>query len=128
MELRHGTESSEPSEIRVLCGWCGCLLRDSSDARAVTSHGICARCARVLEGSTSKDKSLRSDDILASIEEHANQLMCGLYEMRQRLVDIQHRVGADGELLGRVGQALTAIRRQERAVAEIQRCIVTAQH
>jgi hypothetical protein len=126
MELRQGTESSEPQDVRVLCGWCGSLLRESSNARAVTSHGICARCARVLEGATSTDKSLRPDDILSSIEAHANQLMCGLYETRQSLLDIQRRVVDDGELLGRVGQALTAIRRQERAVAEIQRCIVSA--
>ena len=127
MELRHGTESSEPQDVRVLCGWCGTLLRESTDARATTSHGICATCARVLEGTTSREKSLRSDDLLGSIEEHANQLMCGLYESRQRLLDIQRRVGNDGELLGRVGQAIAAIRRQERAVAEIQRCILAAQ-
>jgi hypothetical protein len=28
MELRDGTESSEPSEVRVLCGWCDRLLAD----------------------------------------------------------------------------------------------------
>jgi hypothetical protein len=127
MEVRHGTESSESQDVRLLCGWCGCLLRESTDARATTSHGICATCARVLEGTTSREKSLRSNDLLVSIEEHVNQLMCGLYESRQRLLDIQRRVGDDGELLGRVGQAIAAIRRQERAVAEIQRCILSVQ-
>jgi hypothetical protein len=53
--------------------------------------------------------------------------MCRLYETRQALLDVQRRVNADGELIGRVGQILASIRQQERAIAEIQRCIAAAQ-
>ena len=128
MVWRHGREGSETQEVRVLCGWCGYVVHESPDSNALTSHGICSRCARVLEGASDRDKSLPSGDpSLATIEEHTNRLMCHLYESKQALLDLQQRVGHDGELLGRVGQVLASIRRQERALASIQQCILSAQ-
>jgi hypothetical protein len=128
MVSRHGSEGSETQDVRVLCGWCGCVVHDSTDSNALTSHGICSRCVRVLEGASDRDKSLPSGDhTLATIEEQTNRLMCHLYESRQALLDLQRRVGHDGDLLGRVGQVLASIRRQEREVANIQQAILSAQ-
>ena len=31
--------------IRVVCAWCGALVRASGDPDALTSHGICPACA-----------------------------------------------------------------------------------
>ena len=112
-----------------MCGWCGILLRESADAAAITSHGICPRCVRVLENRSTGDESQPPDDfVLSKIEDHTNQLMCRLYETRQALLDVQRRVNVDGELLGRVGQILASIRQQERIIGHIQRCIAGAQH
>jgi hypothetical protein len=128
MASRHGSEGSETQDVRVLCGWCGYVVHDSADSNAPTSHGICSRCVRVLEGASDRDKSLPSGDhTLSTIEEHTNRLMCHLYQSRQMLLDVQRRVGHDGELLGLVGQVLASIRQQEREVANIQHSILSAQ-
>jgi hypothetical protein len=128
MDSRHNSVSIENQSVRVMCGWCGILLRESAGAAAITSHGICPRCARVLENRSTVDESQPSGElVLSKIEEHTNRLMCRLYETRQALLDVQRRVNADGELIGRVGQILASIRQQERAIAEIQRCIAAAQ-
>ncbi len=109
----------------VVCGWCGKVLRHSLDAAALTSHGICRRCAGVLEEQGSagqKDApATKSDDLPGFLEERLNELMCGLYESRQTLLEVQKRVRADGELLGRIGQALASVRQQERVLVHIQR-------
>ena len=129
MDLHHDPVSVEKQDVRVVCGWCGILLRESTGASAITSHGICPRCVRVLETRSPGDESQPSDDlVLSRIEEHTNRLMCRLYESRQCLLDVQKRVRNDGELLGRVGQILASIRQQERLIADIQRCIAAAQH
>src|SRR5262245_43495100 len=121
MGWRYGSEGTETQDVRVLCGWCGCVVHESPDSNAQTSHGICSGCARVLEGASDRDKSLPAGDpTLGTIEEQTNRLMCHLYESKQALLDLQRKVGHDGELLGRVGQVLASIRRQERAVASIQ--------
>ena len=113
---------------RIECGWCGRALRESSNAQAHTSHGICDRCARVLEGQSMSGKSLPSaDPVLPQIEEHTNRLMCRLYESRQSLLAIQRRVSDNAELLGVVGRVLSSVRQQERVVADIQQCILAAQ-
>jgi hypothetical protein len=54
------------------------------------------------------------------LEEHLNDLMCRLYESRRMLLEIQKRVTTDGELPGRIAQAITSIRQQERVLAMIQ--------
>ncbi len=108
---------------RIECGWCGRALRESPNAQAHTSHGLCDRCARVLSG-----KSLPSaDPVLPQIEEHTNRLMCRLYESRQSLLAIQRHVSDNAELLGVVGRVLSSVRQQERIVADIQQCILAAQ-
>jgi hypothetical protein len=127
MELRQDSISDETPDVRMICGWCGRLLREPQTPAAITSHGICRHCARVLEGRSTDDKSQPSDGlVLSTIEEHINSLMCRLYESRQSLLDLQRRVHDDGELLGRIGQILACIRHQERVVADIQRCIAAA--
>jgi hypothetical protein len=111
-----------------MCGWCGTVIGASNGQPSITSNRACARCARVLETRSGGDESQPSGDlVLSRIEEHANRLMCRLYESRQSLLDVQRRVRDDGELVGLVGQILAAIRQQERVVADIQRCIATAQ-
>lgn len=60
-------------------------------------------------------------DLSVFLEERLNELMCRLYESRQMLLEVQKRVHADTEVLGRVRQALAAVRRQERLLVEIQR-------
>ena len=129
MDLRqHPNESVCAEQARLACGWCGKVLRDSPNAQAHTSHGICDRCARVLEGQTTSHRSLPSGDpVLPVIEEHTNRLMCRLYESKQSLLAIQRRVDGDGELLGLVGRVLASLRHQERVIADIQQCILSAQ-
>lgn len=61
------------------------------------------------------------DDLAVFLEERLNELMCRLYESRQMLLEVQKRVHADTEVLGRVRQALAAVRLQERLLVEIQR-------
>jgi len=36
------------SALRVVCAWCGTLLRASWDANALTSHGVCPACVEQL--------------------------------------------------------------------------------
>ena len=115
-------------ESQPVCAWCGRMFPKIPNARALPSHGICNRCAWVLEGQTMSDKGHPSGDpVVSEIEEHTNRLMCRLYESRQALLAIQRRVGDDAELLGIVGHALTSIRQQERVVADIQQCILSAE-
>lgn len=113
----------------VVCGWCGKVLRESPDTAALTSHGICCRCAGVLEEQGSapqKDAPLvRRDDLPGFLEERLNELMCRLYDSRQTLLDVQKRVAADGELLGRIRQALASVRQQERVLVHIQRRVAS---
>ena len=123
--LNDGVCAASP---RIACGWCGRELRESPNAQAHTSHGICDRCARVLEGQSMSGKSLPSaDPVLPQIEEHTNRLMCRLYESRQSLLAIQRRVSDNAELLGVVGRVLSSVRQQELVVADIQQCILAAQ-
>jgi hypothetical protein len=117
-------ESDTEMVIRVVCGWCGRLLRDSDQPGALTSHGLCPRCAQVLEGRTAERLG---DDAAAALEHRVNVLMCQIYQTRQMLLGMQQRVGTNAELLARVGQALVSIRQQERVVADIQRDISSAQ-
>jgi len=35
--------------LKSRCGWCGKLLRDSPDPKAVTSHGMCSDCVKRFE-------------------------------------------------------------------------------
>ena len=124
---QHVHDVCEPNDVRVACDWCGRSVRVAAGADARASHGICERCARVLEGGFDVESLRNSDLSLSALEERTNRLMCHLYESSQMLLDIQQRVRHDGDLLGRVGRALAAIRRQERVVAEIQQWIVSAQ-
>ena len=124
--VQHEKGDARQDTLRVVCGWCGRLLRDRPGSEAATSHGICDRCARVLER-VAGDEAPRGEPAFSALEEHTNQLMCHLYETSQMLLDIQQRVRENGELLGRVGQALASVRRQERAVAHIQRWMASAQ-
>src|SRR6478672_9570105 len=86
--------------VKVVCGWCGRLLRDSQDDGA-TSHGICAKCSSVLEG-TVHPSSAEMDDFVTFLDDRVNQLMCRVYQSRQLLLDVEQRVGADSHLLSRV--------------------------
>ena len=103
MNLRHASKSDEPQDVRVMCGWCGRLLREPAGEASITSHGICERCARVLEMRPTADESLPPDNLLLSkIEEHTNLLMCRLYESRQSLLDVQRRAKRAGDLIQRI--------------------------
>jgi hypothetical protein len=66
--------------------------------------------------------------LYAFLEERLNDLMCRLYESRRMLLEIQMRVAADGELPGRIAQAITSIRQQERVLAMIQRRVEASSH
>ena len=57
--LNDGVSAAGP---RIACGWCGRAFRESPNAQAHTSHGICDRCARVLEGQSMNGNSLPSAD------------------------------------------------------------------
>ena len=113
------------SRTALVCGWCKKVLRESSDTDALTSHGICRRCASVLEGQYNAGRvgaaAGDGEDVAGFLEERMNELMCRLYESRQMLLEVQTRVHADTEVLGRVRQALSAVRRQEQLLVEIQR-------
>ena len=129
MDLGHGsatTTAARDSEIaiRVVCGWCGRLLRECNESGALTSHGLCPRCAQVLDGPTAES---RSNDVLAILEHRVNTLMCHVYQTRQLLLGMQQQAGTNVELLARVGQALVSVRQQERAVEQIQQQISEAQ-
>jgi hypothetical protein len=119
-------ETDYSAQMRVVCGWCGKLLRDAGAPHLPTSHGICVNCSRVLEGGGMNNNTGHSSDISA-LERHTNVLMCRLYENRQMLLDLQHRVSHDAELLARVGQMLASIRQQERVIGDIQQWILSAQ-
>lgn len=113
------TNSDACIDVRVVCGWCGRVLRDSNEAGVLTSHGLCPRCANVLEGGAESS----SGGELAALEHRVNLLMCQIYQTKQLLVGVQQRLGTDGELSRRVMQALLSIREQERVVAKIQQDI-----
>ena len=109
--------------VKIVCGWCGRLLREAEHDGA-TSHGICEKCSSVLEGS-GRSSSSEMDDFVTFLDDHVNQLMCRVYQTRQLLLDVEHRVPADTELMSRVRQALASLRHQERVVAEMQQRIST---
>jgi len=114
--------------LRLVCSWCGALLREATSPEAATSHGICRKCASVLErdcrrGSTPPQRNLDPPNALGFVEERLNEMMCKLYESREALRDLQKRIGDNGRLLGAVGRALASVRHQEKALAEIQRRI-----
>lgn len=47
MEHRPTTpRQNEPAILRLVCGWCGAVLRESSPGCTVTSTGICEACSR----------------------------------------------------------------------------------
>ena len=102
--------------IKVVCGWCGRVLRDSRETGAITSHGLCPRCANVLEGRV----ELSSDGLPSDLEQRVNVLMCQVYQTKQLLIGLQRRLNGDAELSARLNQALLSIREQERVVAGIQ--------
>ena len=128
--MRVDEDKPGSSSTALVCGWCKKVLRESSDTDALTSHGICRRCASVLEGQYSAGRvgAVVGDgaDLAVFLEERLNELMCRLYESRQLLLEVQTRVPADTEVLGRVRQALAAIRRQERLLVEIQKRLESA--
>src|SRR4029453_13293978 len=93
--------------LRMVCSWCGALLRESTSPDAVTSHGICRRGAGVLErdarrGSTPTQRNRGAPTPLAFVEEPLKELMCRLYESREALRDLQKHAGDNGKLLGTV--------------------------
>ena len=67
-------------------------------------------------------------DLLAFLDSRLTDLMFSLYRSRQTLTAIQQQAQADAVLLGRVGEALAAVRESERVLAEIQQRIVAIRH
>ncbi len=48
-EIRRANSNDDTSAIRVVCGWCGTLLRDSQYGNGLTSHGMCPACVERFE-------------------------------------------------------------------------------
>jgi hypothetical protein len=124
LQRQHDTAAHDAG---MACERCRRPLVDASGVRASTPAGICDRCAGALEGDFGHRQPRLHDRPAGTLEEYTGQLMCSLYESRQVLLVLQKQVRHDGQLLGRVGQVLTAIRRQERILADIQRWMASAQ-
>jgi hypothetical protein len=104
--------------ITVVCGWCGSLLRHARDTHAVTSHGLCARCARVLDRRSEASVCEEKGD---ELEHRVSMLICQVYQTRQLLLSAQQRAGADADISARISHALVSVKQQERVLADIQR-------
>jgi hypothetical protein len=59
-------------------------------------------------------------DPLVFLNAKLNDLMFSLYRSRQALTAMQQQAQTDVVMLGQVGEAIAALREQERTLAEIQ--------
>lgn len=66
-------------------------------------------------------------NLLTFLDAKLNELMSSLYRNRQALTAIQQHAVRDAVLLSRVGEALAAVREQERTLAVIQQRIAAIQ-
>jgi len=54
-EIHPANSSEEASALRVVCGWCGTVLRDSKCGNGLTSHGMCSACVERFEADVLTD-------------------------------------------------------------------------
>jgi hypothetical protein len=47
--VRKRTLVDDKKLMRLVCGWCGCVLREPENPSRFTSTGMCASCSREFE-------------------------------------------------------------------------------
>ena len=53
-------QSPEP-RMKILCAWCGAVIRDEGGTVRLDSHGICQGCATKAEAETNPTEAVQSD-------------------------------------------------------------------